>query len=143
MIRSHSPVIHIGVRVATPPALVIGLYLLFAGHNRPGGGFAAGLVIGAVLTLRTVAGIQRSGYGWALIAVGTTIVVATAGAPLLWGDVLLDQKIVTFELPIFGDVKTGSALVFDIGVMAIVVGLVAALLDGLVDHDADEIGSTA
>ena len=52
-------------------------------------------------------------------------------APMFWGEPLLDQVVVTWDVPVLGTVKTGSALLFDLGVVAIVVGLVIALLDGL------------
>ena len=32
-------------------AIVLSLYLLFAGHNQPGGGFVGGLVAGAAITV--------------------------------------------------------------------------------------------
>ncbi len=141
MIRSRSPVVNLGVRAASPFALLVGLYLLLAGHNRPGGGFAAGLVFGAVLTLRTIAGLQRPTHASGLIAAGVFVVAITAAAPVLWGDPFLDQKVFSVELPVFGVIKSGTALVFDIGVTAIVVGLVIALIDGLTVEDADERGS--
>jgi len=131
MIASRSPIVHLGIRAASPLAIIVGTYLLFAGHNQPGGGFAAGLVFGAVTTLRTVAGIQRPTHTAGLVATGILIVVAVAAAPLLWGDALLDQAVVSGTLPLLGSVKSGSALVFDIGVTIIVVGLIVALLDGL------------
>lgn len=137
MIASRSPIVALGVRAATPLALVVGTYLLFAGHNRPGGGFAAGLVFGAVVTLRTVAGLQRPTHATGLITAGIAIVCAVAVAPLLWGNALLDQEIISATLPLLGKVKTGSALPFDIGVTAIVVGLVIALLDGLAATELD------
>lgn len=131
MIASRSPVVKIGIRTAAPLAVMVGIYLLFAGHNNPGGGFAAGLVFGAVVTLRTVSGLQKPSYGVELISAGSLIVVVVAAMPLLWGDTVLDQKVITVDLPLFGKVKSGSALPFDIGVTAIVVGLIIALLDGL------------
>lgn len=131
MIASHSPIVAPGVRATTPLAILVGVYLLFAGHNHPGGGFAAGLVFGAAITLRTVAGLQRPRHGTSIVAAGVITVVVVAAAPILWGDLLLDQVVVSAEVPLLGKVKTGSALPFDIGVTAIVVGLVIALLDGL------------
>lgn len=135
MIASRSPIVSIGIRAASPLAIVVGLYLLFAGHNRPGGGFAAGLVFGAVVILRTVAGLQRPRHALTLITGGMVIVGLTALGPLVWGAVLLDQPVVSVGVPVLGDVKTGGALPFDIGVTAIVVGLVIALLDGLAAGD--------
>lgn len=131
MINAKSPVIGTGVRAATPLAIVVSIYLLLAGHNAPGGGFAAGLVLGSVVALRTVVGLQRPTHGVGLNAAGLVIVVLTALAPVLFGGVLLDQAVWSFEVPVIGKVKTGSALPFDIGVMLIVVGLVVAVLDGL------------
>ena len=140
MIASDSPITRQAIQTATPLALVLGVYLLFAGHNRPGGGFAAGLVVGAVVVLRTIAGLQRPRHADTLIAVGVVIAVAVAAMPVLWGDPFLDMKIVETTLPLLGKVKTGSALPFDIGVMAIVVGLIVALLDGLSISTTDELG---
>jgi len=114
-----------------------GIYLLFAGHNNPGGGFAAGLVFGAIVTLRFLAGEPTRLGATTLICAGVLIVVAVAAAPLFFGDALLDQKIVSLTLPVLGKVKSGSALPFDIGVTAIVVGLVLALLTGLRTTEAD------
>ncbi len=128
---NQPPVIQLGIRVASPWAIVLGMYLLFAGHNFPGGGFAAGLVFGAVATLRTIAGLQRPRYTAALIGFGVFLVTLVSLLPVVWGDSLLDQQITTFELPLLGKVKTGTALPFDIGVSIIVVGLVAAIVNGL------------
>ena len=52
-------------------------------------------------------------------------------APLFGGQVLLDQVVWEATLPVLGKVKGGSALVFDLGVTLIVVGLVLAVLEGL------------
>ena len=131
MIGNRSPVVQLGIRTATPLAVLVGFYLFFAGHNAPGGGFAAGLVFGAVVTLRTIAGLQRPTHAIPLLSAGIFIVIAVAAAPLLWGDTVLDQAIGSVELPVLGKLKSGSALPFDLGVTAIVVALVLALLDGL------------
>lgn len=131
MIARTSPIVSLAVRAVTPIALVVAAYVLFAGHNQPGGGFAAGLMLGAIIVLRTIAGIQQPRHATAWLSVGGVIAGLVAVAPLLWGEPLLDQVVITWEVPVLGTVKTGSALVFDLGVVAIVVGLVIALLDGL------------
>lgn len=131
MTGTQSPMLQLGVRAASPLAVLVGVYLLFAGHNNPGGGFAAGLVFGAVIALRTVSGLQRPLYAAPLISAGLLVVAVVAVAPMLWGDPVLDQKVFSFELPLLGKMKTGSAFPFDIGVTAIVMGLVLAVLEGL------------
>ncbi|MEM9611637.1 MAG: MnhB domain-containing protein [Actinomycetota bacterium] len=138
MITDRAAVAQIGVQVAGPLALVVTAFLFFAGHNQPGGGFAAGLVLGAVVAVRTVVGLARPRDAVTLLGAGGLVAGATALAPLLWGEVFLDQVVVDGELPALGTVKTGTALVFDAGVALIVVGLVVAVLNGL---GADELGS--
>lgn len=131
MIANRSPILQTAIRAATPPGAVIGCYLLFAGHNNPGGGFAAGLVFGSIIVLRIIAGLQKPTHATGLFATGMVIVIAVAISPLLWGEPLLDQQIGSITVPLLGKIKSGSALIFDIGVTAIVVGLLIALLDGL------------
>jgi multisubunit Na+/H+ antiporter MnhB subunit len=131
VMHNQSAIVQTGIRAVSPLAVLAGLYLLFAGHNNPGGGFAAGLVFGAIVTVRTVTGLQRPTHARSTLAAGVGIVAVVTMMPLLWGNVLLDQAVISADIPILGKIKSGSALPFDIGVTAIVVGLVVALLDGL------------
>ncbi len=131
MIARRSPVVQLGVRIVTPLALVVATYLFFAGHNRPGGGFAAGLVLGAVISLRVVTGMSRPRGAVTYVSSGGLLVGLVSLAPLLAGNLVLDQVNAKIDIPLLGTVKSGSALVFDAGVVLIVVGLVVALLDGL------------
>lgn len=140
MIGTRSPIVRMGVQAASPLALVIAAFLFFAGHNRPGGGFAAGLVLGAVVALRTVAGMRQPVRARTLLAAGGVVAGGVALAPVATGELLLDQTVVEITLPLLGAVKSGTALVFDAGVTLIVVGLVVAVLEGL---GATDLGPTA
>ena len=135
-----SPAIELAVRAASPLALLVAAYLFFAGHNQPGGGFAAGLMVGAVMGLRMMAGLTYPTQPGRYLAAGALVAGLTALLPLVWGDVLLDQIVVERSVPLLGKVKSGTALVFDVGVVLIVVGLVVAVLDGL---GADELAPGA
>jgi multisubunit Na+/H+ antiporter MnhB subunit len=88
-------------------------------------------VIGAVVSLRIVAGLQRPDRCIGILAAGGVIAALLALSPVVAGDPLLDQVVVDFTLPVVGKVKTGSAALFDLGVSLIVVGTVIAVLDGL------------
>ncbi|MEM9200566.1 MAG: MnhB domain-containing protein [Actinomycetota bacterium] len=136
MIRSRSPVIVTAIQMASPFAIVIGVYLFFAGHNQPGGGFAAGLVLGAVVALRTVVALPRPQDAMPWFAVGSLLVCGVALVPLFGGEPVLDMVVVERDVPLLGTVKSGSAAIFDLGVTIIVVGLFVALFDGL---DADDL----
>ncbi|MDZ7734703.1 MAG: MnhB domain-containing protein, partial [Acidimicrobiia bacterium] len=47
-----SLILHTSVVFLFPVGLLFSVYLLFAGHNAPGGGFIGGLVAGAAYALR-------------------------------------------------------------------------------------------
>lgn len=132
-----SPILSRGVAVIGPLLLVFSAYLLLAGHNQPGGGFAAGLVAAAWLVLRWLAdSTTRSANAlpWhpsALIGVGLALAVLTGFAGFLWSDAFLASQVWDLDLALIGDVKVVSALVFDAGVAAVVVGSVAAAIKGL------------
>jgi multicomponent Na+:H+ antiporter subunit A len=115
-------------------ALVFSLFLLFSGHNSPGGGFVAGLVFGISLILKYVAGgldemreLVPVGPE-VLLGGGLSLALLTGLAGLLWGDAFLESAYIEIDLVVLGTLKASSALPFDIGVFAVVVGLVAALV---------------
>ncbi len=125
-------------------ALVFSLFLLFSGHNSPGGGFVAGLVFGISLILKYVAG---GGKGLraimparpeAILASGLFLSLLTGLTGWVWGEAFLESALLEIELPILGSLKATSALPFDIGVFAVVVGLTAALVLSLGPEDENQ-----
>lgn len=118
-------------------ALLFSLFLLFAGHNAPGGGFVGGLVAGAAFVLRYVeGGTDDLGRlmpvsATALLGAGLTMAVGTGLAALVVGGQFLESGKVTLDVPLLGEVKATSALPFDIGVYLVVVGLVLGILTTL------------
>ncbi len=118
------------IRVLYPSILVLSLYLLFAGHNQPGGGFVGGLAAGAGVSLRYVAGgvpsVERGfrAHPWTILSTGLIISVGTAFVPILLGHNVLEHATFEEEFPVLGKVKATSALPFDIGVYLVVLGLV-------------------
>ena len=122
------------VDIIVRTALVFSLFLLFSGHNSPGGGFVAGLVFGISLVLKYVAGSVSEmeeilpARAETLLGVGLSLALFTGVAGWAWGDSFLETTYVEAEIPVLGVIKATSALSFDIGVFSIVVGLVAALV---------------
>jgi multicomponent Na+:H+ antiporter subunit A len=115
-------------------ALVFSLFLLFTGHNAPGGGFVAGLVAGIALILRFVA-LGREGIETvlpnapeAIMGLGLAISLGTGVAGWLWAGSFLTSAELSTHLPVLGEIHATSALPFDIGVFLVVVGLTAALV---------------
>lgn len=123
-------------------AFVFALFLLFTGHNAPGGGFVAGLVAGIALVLRFVAGGSQGitevlpAPPEVLLGVGLGTALATGTGGWLWGAGFLQSTKVELVLPVLGTVKATSALPFDIGVFIVVIGLTSALVITLGDQEA-------
>lgn len=121
----------------TRTAMVLSLFLLFAGHNSPGGGFVGGLVAAAALVLRYVAGETARVDSVARIEpstlLGSGLLMATlAGAGgWLWGGEFLTSAKLDVAVPLIGELHATSALLFDIGVYLIVVGLGLVILRSL------------
>ena len=63
-----------------------------------------------------------------MLAFGLLLALLTGLAGFVWGDAFLETAYVEVELPLLGLVKATSALSFDIGVFAVVAGLVASLI---------------
>ncbi len=141
-----SPILETGTRAVFHTILLFGVYLLFAGHNAPGGGFVGGLVAGAAFVLRYVEGGEAEVAAAAPVApqgvlgVGLTMALLTGFAPLLGGGQFLQSGTLTRQLPVLGTVKASSALVFDIGVYLVVVGLVLAILTTLGEEGPEPAG---
>lgn len=133
----RSLILDVVIRVVFDGAWVLAAYLLFAGHNRPGGGFVGGLVAAGAIALRYLAGGRAEVTDalrvppWGFLAAGLGLVAATAAVPLLLDRAPLDHGSASWDLPLVGAVKVTSALPFDTGVLLIVVGLMLMLVEGL------------
>ena len=57
----------------------------------------------------------------------------TAATPLAFGDPVLESAKLDLELPLLGEVHVTSALIFDIGVYLVVVGLVLMVFEAFGD----------
>jgi multicomponent Na+:H+ antiporter subunit A len=128
-------VVDVAVRLLFPAVVVGSIYLLFAGHNQPGGGFVGGIVAGVAVALRYVAGgideVRRLSHArpWTVLGAGLLVATLTALAPALLGGAVLETGEVAVDLPVLGHVAASSALVFDVGVYLVVLGLVLMVFE--------------
>lgn len=125
------------VRLLLPIALVISFYLFLRGHNQPGGGFVAGLVMSVAFILQyMVAGTQWVEAQMSLrplrwMGTGLLFATVTGLGAMAVGYPFLTTHTWHFELPLLGDIHIASALFFDIGVYAVVVGSTLLILTAL------------
>ncbi|MDF0512298.1 Na+/H+ antiporter subunit A [Agromyces sp. H3Y2-19a] len=145
--RNRSILIEVLVRLLFHPAIIVSVYLLFVGHNAPGGGFAGGLLAGLALVARYLAG-GRYELGEAapvdagrLLGTGLLLAAGTATSSLLFGLTVFESTWFEADVPLLGHLSIGTSTLFDIGVYLVVVGLVLDILRSLgaeVDRHQEE-----
>jgi multisubunit Na+/H+ antiporter MnhB subunit len=141
----RSLILDVSVRLLYPSIIVLSLYFLFAGHNQPGGGFVGGLTAAGAISLRYVNrgvhAVRRSFrlQPWTILGLGLTLSVGTAIFPMLLGGAILEHGTLKLHPPLLGDIKVTSALPFDIGVYAVVIGLVLMIFEAFGDDLEDEL----
>jgi multicomponent Na+:H+ antiporter subunit A len=135
--RRRSIVFEVITRLLFHTIVLFSLFLLFSGHNAPGGGFSGGLVAGLALAVRYLAGGRYElaeaapvGTGTVLGA-GLALSVGTGVAALVAGRSVLESAVFDLRLPGVGDVHLITSLFFDVGVYLIVVGLLLDILRSL------------
>ena len=109
-------------------------FLLLRGHDLPGGGFVAGVTMAAGFILLYMA----RGTTWVearlrvlpvrWMGVGLLLAVCTGEVAWLFGRPFLTSTFSYVEIPWIGAVPAASALLFDLGVFALVLGATVLML---------------
>jgi multisubunit Na+/H+ antiporter MnhB subunit len=147
-VNRRSLILSACVRAEFHTLLLISLYLLFAGHNQPGGGFAGGLVAACALALRFAAdgpeGLRRTApvEPFVLLGAGLLLALVTAIVPLTLGGSLLDSASVELDLVALGHTKISSVLAFDTGVYLVVLGAALLLLEQFGGAEPEPVPAT-
>ena len=134
-------------RIMTPLLLLLALFFLLRGHNLPGGGFIAGLVVAAAFELQILSRgdeIVRKNVGpylQPLTSAGLIVSVLSAILGIFVGD---------FFTGIWWDISLGpihfeisTPITFDIGVFMVVFSIVTSYLLGLSQQDDEVEGGAA
>lgn len=130
-------ILEVVTRFVFPLMVIFSIYLLLAGHNDPGGGFAGGLVAGLALTLRYLAGGRHElteampVQAGLVMGVGMALAVASGLVPVAFGGGIFDSADAHVHLPVVGEIHLTSALVFDVGVYLVVIGVILDFLRSL------------
>ncbi len=140
--QSRSLVFEVVTRLTFGVMVTVSIWLLLAGHNWPGGGFAAGLVTGMALMVRYLAAGREELNDAApidagrLLGAGLLISVLSALAPTFVGGRIFQSFDMYLRIPglqtlptpfgdfkLLGEVHLVSSTVFDVGVYLIVLGV--------------------
>lgn len=114
--------------------LTLALYLFFAGHDAPGGGFISGLVLASAFVLSLLSydiHSMRNGMpvDFKLVAAtGALIVLISGFAPILFGHDFLYQTFLSVSIPVFGLITISTVTFFELGVALTVLGVVMTII---------------
>ncbi|WP_084353287.1 monovalent cation/H+ antiporter subunit A [Primorskyibacter flagellatus] len=124
-------------RMIMPIAIMVGAYIFLRGHNAPGGGFIAGLIVAIALLMQYMA----SGFAWAeerqrfhyhaVIAAGVMLAALTGMGSWLAGRQFLSSSYGYIHIPPIEEFEWATAMAFDTGVFLTVVGAVMLALHSL------------
>ncbi|MEW6268448.1 MAG: MnhB domain-containing protein [Thermodesulfobacteriota bacterium] len=128
----HSPILRVIARYAVPLSVLVALRIFLQGHDEPGGGFIAGVLLAAAGAMAMMAfGVRLLGRvsWWRVAVVGLLVSILNGTVPLVRGRPFMDNAVLhlgSYHLP--------TATFFDLGVMLIVVG---TLMTIFVELDAE------
>ncbi len=117
-----------------PLTLTVSVFLFLRGHNAPGGGFIAGLVLAVPLLMQyVIQGTEsvesRFGFDYVrCIGVGLAIALVSGAASMLFGVPFLTSGHAELALPLIGTLELASAMGFDTGVYLVVFGSAMLML---------------
>jgi len=135
----NSTLLQIAARFLSWPLVIVSLWLLYRGHNLPGGGFIGGLLAASAFVLFDLSGEGRPTRGFfsipsfAFLASGLGTAVLSTLPGLLAGGFMRGLWLPAVELPVVGKILLGTPFVFDVGVYLTVIGFILLLADTLSD----------
>jgi multicomponent K+:H+ antiporter subunit A len=139
-------IVRTATRVVLPLAALVAVFFFLRGHNLPGGGFIAGLVLAcAILALRIGGGgrpiLDPAHLPYQPWIAGGLLVATLAGVgSMLFGYPFLTSAFLYPVLPVVGVVPIASGALLDIGVFVIVVAatMLSTMSPVLLPEDVDE-----
>jgi len=142
----HPLMLVAATRFLMPLAILVGIFIYLRGHNLPGGGFVAGLVVSIAILLQYIA----SGFVWSehrlrfghqsLIGAGVLTATLTGAAAWAMGWPFLTSGYTHIHPWPLDEIELTTAALFDLGVFLCVLGgvlLALSTLSRLAQHTAD------
>ena len=125
----NSAILQIAQRYVRALLLIFAVIALLRGHNHPGGGFIAGLLAGLSMVMKSFAydiemvsremKLKPAGF----MAAGLLLILLSTFPSLVNGASFMKGYWLQLPLPLIGEIKLGTPLLFDTGVFFGVIGV--------------------
>ena len=112
--------------------VLFSVFMLFRGHNEPGGGFVGGLLLAGAFALYALSHEAKAARRLlrfdprTIIGVGLVTAVGSGLAAVLYGQPFLAGQWLPYSIPFLG--KLGTVFFFDLGVYLVVLGTTLLVL---------------
>lgn len=133
-VKTNDVIFQTVTKVAAFIIILYSLHLFFSGHYTPGGGFIGGLMTAGALVLlllafdiKTVLKTLPIDY-IKLAALGLLIAVLTGIGSFFFQVPFLTHTFSYVELPILGKTALATAVLFDLGVYLVVIGVTMTII---------------
>lgn len=130
---SFSPLIGFAVPILVTILTISALYILWRGHNSPGGGFTAGVIYAIAVVIYSLVYGQKKAFHWMRAAtttwIGLGLTLALTSGFISW---LIERRSPFTTFWIDSLPPTSSVLLFDIGVFFVVVGMGTSVIFSLI-----------
>ena len=136
-----SVILTTATRYLMPMLLLLSAFLLFRGHNMPGGGFIGGLVASGTFILHSFAyGVGETRQllrinPLLLTGLGLLIALTSGLVGLLSRTPFLTGRWLELHLGVGKSIHIGTPVTFDIGVYLVVVGATLTIILSLAEGD--------
>ncbi|KAF0817211.1 MULTISPECIES: Na(+)/H(+) antiporter subunit B [unclassified Cytobacillus] len=139
--KTNDIILQTATKVVLFIIVLFSVYIFFAGHYTPGGGFVGGLLTSGALILlllafdmKTVEKTLPVNYMY-MIAVGLLFAIGTGAGALLFNVPFLTHAFTGVDLPILGHLSLHTAALFDLGVFLVVVGVTMIIIKTIGEDD--------
>jgi len=133
-IKTNDVIFQTATKVIVFIIILYSLHLFFSGHYTPGGGFIGGLMTAGALVLlllafdiKTVVNTLQLDY-IKLTATGLLIAVLTGIGSFFFKVPFLTHTFSYVELPFLGETALATAVLFDLGVYLVVIGVTMTII---------------
>jgi multicomponent Na+:H+ antiporter subunit B len=134
-----SLVLQTATRYLVPLMLMFSIFLLFSGHNAPGGGFVGGLLAAAAFALYGIAHGMKTARDTLhiqprrLIGIGLSFALGSGLFSVILGHPFMTAQWDDTVLPAIG--KLGTPVIFDTGVYFVVIGVTLMIVFSLAEAE--------